>query len=86
MKSSEYPSFTALGAHILRQRFVSALCLVRPPQTAFGCGSFFKRNYKASENSSGETPAILSALRSVPNATPRCIGMTQPRSPSVVIF
>lgn len=38
-----------------------------------------QQNYKASLNSSGETPAIYNALRSVPRATSRCMGMTQPR-------
>ena len=48
---------------------------------------FFRaRNYNASENASGETPAIFSALRNVPRATSRCMGITQPRSPSGVIF
>jgi len=39
------------------------------------------RIHRASWNSSGETPAILSALRRVPRATSRCMGMTQPRPP-----
>src|SRR5580692_914236 len=43
-------------------------------------------SHRASENSSDETPAIFRALRRVPRATSRCMGMTQPRSPSGVIF
>ena len=32
-------------------------------------------------NSSGVTPAIRNALRSVPIATSLCMGITQPRAP-----
>jgi len=87
--SPVFRSFTYspnIGASFFMPSIQPPFAPFAPPNSHWLRQFAFERNYKAAENSSGETPAIFSALRSVPRATSRCMGMTQPRSPSVVIF